>query len=145
MAQEPESNSSQPASLAGSANAQVHPPVLAPVPRLIAPLIVETNNPKLRRQLRWALILAVLIDSIQIAFFPLFAPGFISVADDLVDCVAFLLFWRLVGWHWALLPGFATELIPFADLVPTWTLAVYIAVRAQSNSSPGLKSANAKI
>jgi hypothetical protein len=145
MAQEPELKSSQPPSLEGSANAQVLPPVLAPDPQLLAPLIIETNNPKLLRRLRGALILAVLLDSIQIAFFPLFAPGFISVADDLLDCVAFLVFWRLVGWHWALLPGFVAELIPFADLVPSWTLAVSIAMRAQSNSSPGLKSANAKI
>jgi len=141
MAQQPEFKSSQPPSL----NGEVLPPVLTPVPQHVAPLIIETSNPQLRRRLRWALILAALIDSIQIAFFPLFAPGFISVADDLLDCVAFLLFWRLVGWHWALLPGFAAELIPFADLVPTWTLAVCIAVRAQSNSSLDLKSANAKI
>jgi hypothetical protein len=73
----------------------------------------------------------VLTDCIQIGFFPLFAPGLVSIADDLLDCVAFLLFWRLIGWHWALVPGLVFELLPFVDLAPTWTLAVCIAIRGQ--------------
>ena len=40
----------------------------------------------------------------------------------------------LVGWHWAFLPTFLAELIPFFDLVPTWTAAVFLATRASSRS-----------
>jgi hypothetical protein len=31
----------------------------------------------------------------------------------------------LLGWHWAFLPSFLSELIPIWDLVPTWTAAVW--------------------
>ena len=31
---------------------------------------------------------------------------------------------RLVGFHWALLPALALELIPFVDLAPTWVACV---------------------
>jgi hypothetical protein len=30
----------------------------------------------------------------------------------------------LLGWHWEFLPSFLVELVPGADLVPLWTLAV---------------------
>ena len=141
MAQEPDERSSQPHSLVS--NPQVLPPVVSPVPHIISPLIVETHDPKLRRRLRFALVSAVLIDCIQISLFPLFSPGFLSVANDLLDCFAFLFFWRLIGWHWALLPGLVFEFLPFVDLAPTWTLAVCIAVRSQTKAGAGLKSSGA--
>jgi hypothetical protein len=31
---------------------------------------------------------------------------------------------NLLGWHWEFLPSFAAKLVPGADLVPFWTLAV---------------------
>ena len=36
------------------------------------------------------------------------------------------LLWRILGWHWALAPSFLFELLPIADVAPTWTLAVWI-------------------
>src|SRR4029453_14403993 len=42
----------------------------------------------------------------------------------------------LLGWHWAFLPAFLTELVPFVDLVPTWTIAVFLATRGQ-DVTPG--------
>ena len=77
------------------------------------------------------LVLAMTLDAVQIALFPVFAPGFVSVADDVVDAIAFAVFWRWIGWHPALLPGFIFKLVPFVDLAPTWTLAVWIAMRAK--------------
>ena len=118
MAEEPEEKSSHRHSLEGIRNAEILPPVVQPVPQIVSPLVVKSYNPKLRLRLRFALISAVLIDCIQLGFFPLFAPGFFSIADDLLDCFAFLLFWRLIGWHWALLPGFVFKLVPFVDLAP---------------------------
>ena len=135
MAEEPEEKSSQQHSLQGLRNAQILPPVAPPVPEVISPLVVESYDPKLRLRLHFALISAVLIDCIQLGFFPLFAPGFFSIADDLLDCIAFLWFWRLIGWHWALAPGFVFKLVPFVDLAPTWTLAVWIAARSKNNSA----------
>ena len=42
----------------------------------------------------------------------------------------------LVGWHWAFLPTFLAELVPFVELVPSWTLAVVIATRGRSAAPP---------
>ena len=134
MAGEPEEKCSQQHSLEGTCNPQLLPPIVQPVPRIIAPLVVESNNPKFSFRIRLAFVSAVLIDCIQLGFFPLFAPGFLSIADDLLDCIAFLWFWRLIGWHWALLPGFVFKLAPFVDLAPTWTLAVWIAARNKHSS-----------
>lgn len=75
-------------------------------------------------RLRLAMILAIVADALQIAVFPLVVEGVESPADDILDlCVAGLLTY-LLGWHWEFLPSFAAKLIPGADLVPLWTLAV---------------------
>ena len=90
------------------------------------------------QRLAWAVAIAA--DALQIAAFPLFVEGGISPADSLLDLfVAFVLI-RLLGWHWAFLPTLAAELIPGADLFPTWTAAVWFVtrqqVKANNNSSP---------
>src|SRR5437867_5978890 len=100
MVEKPVEKSLQHHSFDGLHKAQILPPVAHPVPQIISPLVVESFHPKLRFRLGFALISAVLIDCIQLGFFPLFAPGFFSIADDLLDSVAFLWFWLLIGWHW---------------------------------------------
>lgn len=84
---------------------------------------------------RVAMILAVLADAVQIGLFPIFGPGFLSVADVVLDVTAFIVFWRLVGWHPALLPGLVFEQVPLVDLAPTWTIAVWIASRRNSRKN----------
>jgi hypothetical protein len=42
----------------------------------------------------------------------------------------------LVGWHWAFLPAFLSEMVPVFDLVPTWTAAVFFATRSQGAAGP---------
>jgi hypothetical protein len=74
---------------------------------------------------------AVVVDTIQIVLLPLFSPGFASPATMVVDVTAFLLFWRLLGWHLLFLPAFITEQLPLADLAPSWTLAVWLVSRKQ--------------
>jgi hypothetical protein len=91
-----------------------------------------------RKYYKVAMFLAVLADAIQIGLFPIFGPGFLSVADVILDVVAFALFWRLVGWHPALLPGFIFEQLPLIDLAPTWTFAVWIAIRRNSRTDPSV-------
>ena len=74
-------------------------------------------------------------DALQIAVFPLFAPGAMSPWDDALDvAVAGALSW-LVGWHWSFLPSFAAELVPGLDLVPTWTAAAFLATRGRAARS----------
>ena len=34
-----------------------------------------------------------------------------------------------MGWHLAFLPAFITELVPIANFVPSWTLAMWIVTR----------------
>lgn len=78
---------------------------------------------------RVALALAMLVDAVQIGLFPLFAPGFVSVANIGVDTTAFLIFLVLIGWHPVLLPGFILEQVPLLGIAPTWTIAVWLASR----------------
>lgn len=78
-------------------------------------------------RLAWAV--AIGADALQIVAFPLFAEGALSPADSVLDLfVAFALI-RLLGWHWAFLPSLVAELIPGADLFPTWTAAVWFVTR----------------
>jgi hypothetical protein len=80
-------------------------------------------------------MIAIAADFVQIALFPLFAPGFISPIDDALDvAVCFALTW-LVGWHFAFLPTFVVKVVPFADAIPCWTLAVFIATRQKKVDS----------
>ena len=78
-----------------------------------------------------ALCVAVGLDATQILLFPMFGEGFASPANDVVDGLAFIFFWRLIGWHFALLPSFIIKIIPVIDLAPTWTSAVFIATRTR--------------
>jgi hypothetical protein len=75
-------------------------------------------------RLRIALLLAIIADTFQIVFFPLFFEGAASPADDILDlCMAGVLSY-LLGWNWEFLPSFLAKLVPGVDLVPLWTLAV---------------------
>src|ERR1700681_3736569 len=95
-------------------------------------------------RLAWAVALAA--DAVQIAAFPLFVEGGISPADSLLDLIVAFVLIRLLGWHWAFLPTLAAELVPGADLFPTWTAAVWFVtrqqVRANNNSSSNSSSSS---
>jgi hypothetical protein len=78
-------------------------------------------------RLAWAVAIAA--DALQIVAFPLFVEGAISPADSLLDLVVAFAMIRLLGWHWAFLPTAAAKLIPGADLMPTWTAAVWFVTR----------------
>jgi hypothetical protein len=76
------------------------------------------------RDLRAALSVAIVADSIQILALPLFAAGGFSPADTVIDMAVGLILSRLLGWHWAFLPTMLAEVMPAFDLFPTWTAAV---------------------
>lgn len=82
-----------------------------------------------KRRLAWAIALAA--DALQWVFLPLFWAGAATPFDDVLDVAIGVVLWRLLGWHWALLPTLIAELIPGLDLVPTWTAAVWLATRGQ--------------
>jgi hypothetical protein len=87
-------------------------------------MLDELSSLSARSRFRAGMILAMAADALQLFVFPLFAEGALSPAEDVLDiAVAFILV-RLLGWHWEFLPTFAAKLIPGADLVPFWTLAV---------------------
>jgi hypothetical protein len=69
--------------------------------------------------------LAVLVDLAQVAL----VPVSLTPLNDAIDVATAIALVALVGWHWAFLPTFLAELVPFVDLVPSWTLAVMIATR----------------
>lgn len=58
--------------------------------------------------------------------------GYVSVVgavpaegvDVFIDTVAAIACTRLLGFHWALLPTFAIEVVPLVDAAPTWTACV---------------------
>jgi hypothetical protein len=82
--------------------------------------IIISPGPRLRA----ALILAIIADALQIVVFPLFVEGAESPVDDILDLGMGAVLTYLLGWHWEFLPSFVVKLVPGADLVPLWTLAV---------------------
>lgn len=76
-----------------------------------------------------ALAVAAAADLLQIVLLPAFLPGTLSPAADVIDVLVALFMLRLLGWHWGFLPTFVVELVPFVDLVPTWTAAVFLVTR----------------
>lgn len=81
------------------------------------------------REYRLAWLIAIAADAIQIGALPFFAEGAMSPADTVLDLAVAAVLARLLGWHWALLPTFAAELVPGLDLFPTWTAAVFFMTR----------------
>jgi hypothetical protein len=75
-------------------------------------------------QFRLAMLLAIVADLLQLLVFPAFVEGALSPADDLLDLGIAAMMVRLLGWHWEFLPSFLVKLVPGADLVPFWSIAV---------------------
>lgn len=78
--------------------------------------------------------IAIAADLLQIGLFPYFAEGAISPLDAGLDVLVGVVLVLLVGWHIAFVPTFIVEMLPFADLAPTWTLAVFIATRGRGRA-----------
>ena len=84
---------------------------------------------------RMAWAVAMVADAIQIVALPLFAPGILSPANTALDVCTAIILVRLLGWHWALLPGLLAELTPGLDVFPTWTASVFFVTRGAMRSS----------
>jgi len=81
-------------------------------------------------------MLALGADVLQMFLLPLVLGGAMSPVDDVIDVVVALALSWLVGWHWAFLPAFIAEIVPFVDLVPSWTIATLIATRDAGEPAP---------
>jgi len=103
-------------------------------------MTTELARPISRKRIWIARGIAVLADAIQIGFMPFFAEGFASPANDVLDVVVALLLILLVGWHIAFVPTFVVKMLPFADIAPTWTIAVLIATRNRGMGVPPMPS-----
>jgi hypothetical protein len=71
-----------------------------------------------------ALAIAALADVLQLAVFPAFAEGAASPFEDALDLGVAVLLTLILGFHWRLALSFVLELVPGADLFPTWTAVV---------------------
>jgi len=91
------------------------------------------------RRILAARVIAIVVDLVQFALL----PAALTPANDVLDVATALVLIALLGWHWAFLPTFLTELVPFVDLVPTWTIAVFLATRGHDVTprAPGAPTA----
>ena len=95
------------------------------------------TSPVTRPRLRTAWVVAVLVDGLQMITAPAeFTGPMVWVLDAGVDLVTMGVMIFLLGFHWAFLPSFVTKLLPFVDLAPTWTLALFFATRGRRNMKP---------
>lgn len=89
-----------------------------------------------RQRVRLAYTVAIATDALQMMLGPL---GW-AFADEILDGVAMLLTWKLIGFHPLLLPTLILEFVPVADMLPTWTACVALVVtirkRQQANRTP---------
>jgi len=85
-----------------------------------------------RNRIRLAYAICLAADACQLLLGPLGWAG----ADELIDLSAMILTWRVIGFHPLLLPTFALELLPIADLLPTWTgcVAMVVALRKKQQT-----------
>lgn len=91
-------------------------------------------KPLTTTRVRAALAIAIAVDVLQIA---LQATGpFQIFLDWPLDLLTALAMMALVGFHWAFLPTFLAEAVPWLDVVPTWTLAVLFATRNRASVEP---------
>jgi len=69
--------------------------------------------------------IAVAADAAQLALSAAYPAAYIW--GDAIDVPVAIALTLLVGWHIAFIPSFLIKLLPFADLAPTWTVAIAVA------------------
>jgi hypothetical protein len=98
--------------------------------------------PALTRKRIWvAFSVAAITDAAQVLLGPL---GW-AFADETLDLIAMVLTCAALGFHMLLLPTFVIELIPVADMFPTWTACVAAVVVLRRKAEPPPESLPPKI
>ena len=91
-------------------------------------------RPLSRTRIRVAWAIALTVDAIQV---PAAAAGPLGWFLDVgLDVITMAVMWGLLGFHWAFLPSFLTEWVPYLNLAPLWTLAVAISTRGRGEGGP---------
>ena len=87
-----------------------------------------------RQRIVSAFAVAVATDALQM----LMGPLGITFADEVLDVIAMILTWRLLGFHALLLPTFVLEILPIVDVLPTWTgcVGIVVAMRKRQQAAP---------
>lgn len=78
-----------------------------------------------------ALGVALVADGLQMALGPLGWVGAVQVIDVIAAVAAFL----ILGFHFLLLPTFVVELFPIVDMMPTWTACVAAVIALRKRES----------
>lgn len=96
-------------------------------------------------QARMAMLLAIVVDLLQapanVASLSVALAMPIEMVDMAIDAVVAIIMTRLLGFHWALAPGFLLELMPIVDIAPTWTACVYVVTEARKREGRFVKTA----
>lgn len=93
--------------------------------------VIHTRE--LTRSRIWAAYtIAVLADGLQFVLGP---AGWVG-SDQGADIVAMILLTAVLGFHPLFLPTFVLELLPIADMLPTWTGCVMMVVALRRRSAP---------
>ena len=109
---------------------------------LLDKLTGRLTAPKLtRRRIVLAVLVALAADALQIPF-QLMQP-----VPEIIDVIAAVLTFWLLGFHLLLLPTFVVEFIPVADMLPTWTACVVavIALRKREQRQEPLPPLNSAL
>jgi hypothetical protein len=107
----------------------------ARIRRWAASQAIRFQSPVLTpNRVRLAYAVAVTTDVLQLLLGPL---GW-AFTDEILDVLAMILTWRIIGFHPLLLPTFALEFLPVVDLLPTWTgcVALVVALRKRQQATP---------
>ena len=96
-----------------------------------------------RRQKAAALVVAGLVDLLQMGGFGLFGWGFASPFEDALDLLTALALMAICGFKWQFVLAFFIELLPVADLFPTWT-ALVLTLRT-ARETPGIQVAEVRM
>jgi hypothetical protein len=81
---------------------------------------------------RSAYAIAAITDAVQLMLGPF---GWVFV-DEVLDVVAMIVISRLIGFHALLLPTFVLELVPVANLLPSWTASVALVLTMRRRTEP---------
>ncbi len=97
------------------------------------------------KKLSWRLIVAGIValiaDIIQWLLLPFFIEGAISPVDDMVDFAVGGIMVSLLGFNWVFVPAAVGKLIPFVDMMPFWTGAVFIVALGKEGVLPAMPNA----
>ena len=85
-----------------------------------------------RGRIAAAYVVAVATDVLQIILGP-FGWAF---ADEILDAIAMVATSALLGFHPLLLPTFVLELVPLADMLPSWTVSVALVISMRRKPLP---------